>query len=243
MPDRHTAEDQYAAMLNLTYPAVKAKAPNVAVIGPAMLDSDSDFLAGLYDRGFATHSDGVSLRPFNGGRDPRDTSVPPDGDAASFLLGVPHVRDVMAAHGDSAKKLWFTELGWSSCVNPPGRTAHLLVVRGGGQAGAVHRRRLPDRARPLELRPPVLGLHAAQHGHHPTNREDQMGMVQQDFEPKPAYDAFKAVLAEPVPAPPTVAAAAPPPPPVRWSTRPSPFSRSCGSRTAGWPTGSRSGRA
>jgi hypothetical protein len=214
VPDRHTAEDQYAAMLNLTYPAVKAKAPNVAVIGPAMLDSDSDFLAGLYDRGFATHSDGVSLRPFNGGRDPRDTSVPPDGDAASFLLGVPHVRDVMAAHGDSGKQLWFTELGWSSCVNPPAPDPPISSWCVGEAKQAQYiadaYRIVRDRWNFVHL----FSVYTLRNTGTTTSREDQMGMLRQDFDPKPAYDAFKAVLAEPVPAPPTVAGAASPPPPL-----------------------------
>lgn len=205
---RPEAEDDYAAMLNATYPAVKAAAFGVAVIGPAMLDSDSDFLAGLYDRGFATHSDGVSLRPFNGGRDPRDTSVPPDGDAASFLLGVPHVRDVMAAHGDGAKKLWFTELGWSSCT---GTNSWCVGETNQAQYIADAYRIVRDRWNFVQL----FNVYTLRNtGNDLSNREDQMGMLRQDFDPKPAYDAFKAVLAEPVPVPPAVAAAVPPPPPA-----------------------------
>jgi hypothetical protein len=208
---RHAAEDAYAAMLNATYPAVKAVAPSVNVIGPAMLDSDADFLAGLYDRGIKGHTDGISLRPFNGGRDPRSTEVPPDGDAASFLLGVPHVRDVMAAHGESAKKLWFTELGWSSCVG----TSSTWCVGEENQAQYIADayRIARDRWNFVQL----FNVYTLRNtGTDLGNREDQMGMLTQDFQAKPSYDAFKAVLAEPVPVPPAVTAAAvsPPPPPA-----------------------------
>ncbi len=213
VPDRHTAEDRYAAMLNATYPAVKAAAPAVNVIGPAMLDSDADFLAGLYDRGIKAHTDGISLRPFNGGRDPRSTEMPPDGVPASFLLGVPTVRDVMAQYGDSVKKLWFTELGWSSCVNPPDPNPPISSWCVGEDKQAQY---IADAYRIVRDRwdfVRLFSVYTLRNTGSGSSREDQMGMLQQDFDPKPAFDAFKAVLAEPVPVPPAVAASVPPPPP------------------------------
>jgi hypothetical protein len=209
-----TPEADYAAILNATYPAVKAAAPNVAVVGPAMLDSDWQFLDRLYDHGIAGHFDGVSERPFNGGRDPRSTEMPPnDSEAASFLLGVPHVRDVMAAHGDSAKKLWFTELGWSSCVNPPPPDPPISSWCVGENKQAQY---IADAYRIVRDRwsfVHLFSVYTLRNTGTTSDRESQMGMLQQDFTPKPSYDAFKAVLAEPVPAPPAVAAAAVSPPP------------------------------
>jgi hypothetical protein len=202
VPDRHTAEDDYFAMLKATYQTVKPAAPGVAVIGPAMLDSDTDFLTGLYDRGLASYSDGVSLRPFNGGRDPYDTSVPPDGDSASFWRGVPETRQTMVTHGDSAKKLWFTELGWSSCVNPdppaPPISSWCVGPEKQAQYIADAYRIVRDRWSYVQL----FNIYTLRNTGSDTSRESQMGMLEEDFTPKPSYDAFKDVLAEPVPTPP-----------------------------------------
>lgn len=209
---RHAAEDAYAAMLNATHPAVKAVAPSVNVIGPAMLDSDADFLAGLYDRGIKGNTDGISLRPFNGGRDPRSTEVPPDGEAASFLLGVPTVRDVMGQYGDSAKKLWFTELGWSSCVNPPDPDPPVSSWCVGEDRQAQY---IADAYRIVRDRwdfVQLFNVYTLRNTGSTTSREDQMGMLEEDFTPKPAYDAFTDVLAEPVPTPPPASQAVSPPP-------------------------------
>jgi polysaccharide biosynthesis protein PslG len=204
----------YAAILNATYPAVKAVAPGVAVIGPAMLDSDWLFLDDLYDRGLAAHSDGVSLRPFNGGRDPRSTAVPEAGEAASYLLGVPHVRDVMAAHGDSATKLWFTELGWSSCT---GTSSWCVGEDKQAQYIADAYRIARDNWDFVQL----FSIYTLRNtGTSETDRESQMGMVRQDFAPKPAFGAFEAVLAEPLPQP--AAHAVPPQPPSPPTPAPTP---------------------
>ena len=90
---RHNAETAYAAMLNATYQAVKAAAPSVAVIGPAMLDSDADFLTGLYDRGIKQphgrrsrcgRSTAAATRAAR-----RCHAEESGGVAASYLLGVP----------------------------------------------------------------------------------------------------------------------------------------------------------
>jgi hypothetical protein len=204
---RHNAEASYAAMLNASYPAVKAVAPSVAVIGPAMLDSDADFLTGLYDHGIKGHTDGISLRPFNGGRDPNSTVVPPDGDEASFLLGVPEVRDVMTSHGDSAKKLWFTELGWSSCT---GTNSWCVGEDNQAQYIADAYRIARDRWNFVQL----FNVYTLRNTGSDSSRESQMGMLNEDFTPKPAYQAFTDVLAEPVPPPPPAPAPAkvtPPP--------------------------------
>jgi hypothetical protein len=210
---RTEAEDEYAALLNATYPAVKDAAPNVAVIGPAMLDSDWTFLDALYDRGLAANSDGIALRPFNGGRDPRSTEMPPTGDeAASFLLGVPKVREVMADNGDSATKLWFTEVGWSSCTNqPPPATQNSWCIGEAKQAQYI-----ADAYRIVRDQWDFVQLFSVytlrNTGTDASDREVQMGMLRQDFDPKPSWDAFRSVLAEPVPQPqpaPSQGAAAP----------------------------------
>jgi hypothetical protein len=202
----------YAELLKASYPAVKAAAPSVTVIGPAMLISDYEFLEDLYSEGIAGNFDGISSRPFNEGRDPNDATVPPDGPAFSFLLGVPRQREVMIAHGDGDKKLWFTELGWSSCA-PGGTSIWCVSQEQQARYIADAYRIVRDRWDYVE----AFSVYTLRNtGTNPNDRESQMGMLMRDFQPKPSYQAFKAVLAEPSPAPAasSPAASRPPPPAV-----------------------------
>jgi hypothetical protein len=182
----------YAALVRSAVPRIRQAAPGLTVIGPAMLISDVSFLGALYGEGVAQQLDGISSRPFNQGRDPYDEAVPPGGIAYSFLLGVPSVRDVMVANGDAAKKLWFTELGWSSCA--PGGTS-IWCVSAEQQARYVADafRVIRDRWDYVEA---VSVYNLRNKGLNPDDRETQMGLLQRDFTPKPSWWAFRSVLAE-----------------------------------------------
>ena len=58
-PDREAA---YAEMVRAAYPAAKAGDPRVPVLAGALAFADTRFLAGLYVRGIASYSDGISVR-------------------------------------------------------------------------------------------------------------------------------------------------------------------------------------
>lgn len=68
-----TPAADYAPLLRAAYTSVKRVRPDLPVLGPAMLGSDGDFLDALYSEGIGGHFDGLSLRPFNQGRDPYDS--------------------------------------------------------------------------------------------------------------------------------------------------------------------------
>lgn len=115
----HAAE--YVALLNTAYDALKATDPSARVLGGALAACDVDYLEAMYAAG--AKFDALALHPytkanpFNGGYAyaPDETSA---GDALSqvwsFEYGVNAMRDVLVAHGDAAKGMWFTEFGWSS---------------------------------------------------------------------------------------------------------------------------------
>jgi len=186
----------YAAILKAAYARVKQAQPELPVLGPAMVMSDGPFLEALYDEGAGGHFDGLSLRPFNQGRDPYDSSMPSAGRKYSYLLGVPWVREIMVANGDAAKRMWFTELGFSSCA--PGTNPWCVTedVQAAYVADAL--RIVRDRWDFVES---VSVYNLRNKGTNPTDRETQMGLVHRDFAPKPAYWAFRDVLAEPFVAP------------------------------------------
>ena len=182
----------YAALLRAAYGQIKQVEPDLPVIGPAMLASDGAFLNALYGEGIGGHFDGLSLRPFNQGRDPYDSAVPPTGLSHSFLLGVPSIRDIMVAHGDGAKQMWFTELGWSSCA--PGGTSSWCITP------ELQARYVADAFRIIRDRwsfvASVSVYNLRNKGDDPSDRESQMGLLHRDFTPKPAYASFSNVLAE-----------------------------------------------
>jgi len=214
-----TPEVDYVAMLRAAYPRIKAVKPALPVLGPAMLASDAPFLAKLYAAGIGGYFDGLSLRPFNQGRDPYDITLPPFGAAHVYLTGVPWVREIMIANGDAAKRMWFTELGWSSCA--PGTSVWCITpdlqARYLGDAFRIIR----DRWDYVES---VSVYNLRNKGTDPLDRESQMGLLQRDFTPKPSYFAFRDVLAEiaaqPFPLPPPSAVEPAAPPRKRDRTRP-----------------------
>lgn len=180
----------YAALLRAAYPRIKGVAPDLPVLGAAMLGSDLPFLEGLYSAGIRGYYDAISSHPYSAGADPRDTSS--SGTKYSFLLGVPKVREAMVAHGDGDKKLWFTELGWSSCG--PGGTSSWCVTP------ETQARYVADAFRIIrdcwDFVHSVSVYNLRNTGTSATDRESQMGLLLNDFTPKPSYSAFKNVLAE-----------------------------------------------
>jgi hypothetical protein len=115
----HPAPDaaRYAALLKATYPAVKGADPTATVLVGGLTGNDYDFLEAIYANGgqgafdaVAVHTDTACLD-----RGPMSFYRDPNGRIARFtFLGYRSVHDVMAAHGDGAKGIWMTELGWSS---------------------------------------------------------------------------------------------------------------------------------
>ena len=186
----------YASILRAAYARVKQVRPGLPVLGPAMVMSDGSFLEALYAEGAGGYFDGLSLRPFNQGRDPYDSSPQSAGRKYSYLLGVPWVREIMVAHGDADKRMWFTELGFSSCA--PGANPWCVTEDVQARYVSDALRIARDRWDFVES---ISVYNLRNKGTNPTDRETQMGLVHRDFTPKPAYWAFRDVLSEPAPPP------------------------------------------
>jgi hypothetical protein len=115
----HAAD--YAALLNAAYDALKAVDPSAVVLGGSLAGCDAEYLTALYAAG--AKFDALALHPytkanpFNGGvayGPEQSDAADPLSQVWSFKDGIESIRAVMAAHGDIAKGLWFTEFGWSS---------------------------------------------------------------------------------------------------------------------------------
>jgi hypothetical protein len=108
---------RYVALLRAAHAAIKAADPGVTVILGGLTANNYPFLQELYEAGakdafdaVATHTDTGCLlaAPYDYFRDP-------NGRVSMWsFLGYRTVREVMVAHGDADKPLFFTEIGWNT---------------------------------------------------------------------------------------------------------------------------------
>ncbi len=107
----------YAAMLRAVYPAIKSVQPGDAVITGGMVGNDMDFLQALYDHGAQGAFDAVGVHT--------DTACLTNGPDIHYrdergrigrytFSAYREVHAVMADHGDGAKPIWMTEIGWNT---------------------------------------------------------------------------------------------------------------------------------
>jgi hypothetical protein len=99
----------YAALLAATSHAIHTADPGATVLGGSILYGDTGFLEAMYAAGARGTFDGLAIHPYAENRAPWDTGDP----YHSFLGTIDNLRGVMTAHGDGAKGLWLTEVGWA----------------------------------------------------------------------------------------------------------------------------------
>jgi hypothetical protein len=107
----------YTADLKAAYSAIKAVNPSAIVLSGGLapeLDSSTSyapltFLQDMYADGAQGSFDGVGFHPYSYPVDP-DTDIP-ESAWSQMSLTSPSIRSIMAANGDSAKKIWITEFG------------------------------------------------------------------------------------------------------------------------------------
>lgn len=99
---------RYTALLKVVSDAVKGVSPATTVLtgglAPGVSVRPADFLRGIYANGGARYFDAVGYHPYSG----RSSPMAP----GSGFLATEEVRAVMVEHGDGAKQVWGTEVGW-----------------------------------------------------------------------------------------------------------------------------------
>jgi len=127
----------YTRLLKAAYPAFKAGSPNTPVIFGGVQYNDVDWIRRAYDAGAKGYFDVLATHPYMGIAD-RAPETPDDGTRWT-LAHVRAVHEEMVARGDGAKKIWFTELGWSTHANDPGTADWGLGVTEARQADYLRR--------------------------------------------------------------------------------------------------------
>jgi hypothetical protein len=112
----------YAALLKASYAAIKAVQPNDVVVTGGTIGNNMDFLEQLYASSAQGSFDAVGVHT--------DTACLTDGPDVIYrdelgrvgrytFTGYREVHAVMSRHGDGAKPIWMTELGWNTQSTAP----------------------------------------------------------------------------------------------------------------------------
>jgi polysaccharide biosynthesis protein PslG len=178
---------QYVALLRAAYPAVKAVAPSVPVVGGSLMYADEAWTRAAYAAGVKGAFDAWSVHPYSEDRSPLAPAPGAEWRKLSFAEGVPAIRQTLLEQGDD-KPLWLTEVGW-----------HTSTTR-----GAAAWRNGVDLARQATFTAEALAKAAEWPWVHaviafglrdtstdPTFREGNFGLHTIDGTPKPAAAAFR----------------------------------------------------
>jgi polysaccharide biosynthesis protein PslG len=185
---------QYTATMKAAYPAIKAGDPNAVVLAGGSMPNDTsgsgyspvDFLQGIYVNGGKNYFDALTHHPYcwGGGTSFDCPKAYADWSAWSQMQETsPSLRSVMTANGDSAKKIWMTEMG------APTK----------GSAGNVSEQRQAQMVtdsyaeiKKFSWAGPLFWYQYKDKGTDPsTNSEDWFGLLHEDGSQKPAYTAYK----------------------------------------------------
>jgi hypothetical protein len=110
----------YAALLELAAAAARDACPGVVIVAAALAQNtepggrnldDLRYLEALYEAGWQDSFDVLAVNPFGLFTGPTDHRV--SADRTNFGR-IQLARDIMVRHGDAAKPVWITEMGWTS---------------------------------------------------------------------------------------------------------------------------------
>ena len=175
----------YARLVRAAYPAIKTERPSLTVIAGATAGANAEFVRELYRHGVRGHLDALSIHPYSGDRPASATAT--GGDRRwSMASGVPWVRQVMLANGDTSP-MWLSEFGWATCQDRGDR--------------CVDERTQAEFTRSAWKTIAGFGyvLGASQYsmrdnGSDPRSREENFGLLRDDLSPKPALGALRGAL-------------------------------------------------
>jgi hypothetical protein len=175
----------YTALLCAAYPAVKQYDLDPVLFGGLMYNDDA-WLRKAYEAGAKGCFDALATHPYVG---PSDAA--PDTPAVGAvwrLTHTPAVRAVMNQWGDNRKKIWVTELGWSSGPDSAGNPWDRAVTP---QRQAQYLREAVDLIRNrYHYVGPIIWYRDVDG---PTDHyQDGFGLLHPDLSDKPAMRAFEA---------------------------------------------------
>ncbi len=203
--NRPVNAEEYVALLREAYLRAKGANPEAVVLSAALAptlgtgdgraESDLVFLDKMYRAGAGRYFDILAAQAYGLWTGPGDRRVSPD---RTNFSRVRLLREVMVRHGDAAKPIWITELGWDALPPDfPGLATHGRVTR------AQQARFTADAYRRILAEWPWVGVAFYWHFRMVTDeKRDQpvfyFGMADPNFTLQPVYYAVRELaLAEP----------------------------------------------
>lgn len=202
--NRPVNAEEYVALLREAYTRAKAANPDIVVLSAALAptlgtgdgraESDLDFLEKMYRAGAGRYFDILAAQAYGLWTGPGDRRVSPD---RTNFSRVRLIREVMVRHGDAAKPIWITELGWDALPDDfPGLATHGRVTR------AQQARFTADAYRRILAEWPWVGVAFYWHFRMVTDeKRDQpvfyFGMADPDFTLHPVYYAVRNLATAP----------------------------------------------
>jgi hypothetical protein len=110
---------EYVSLLEAAHRSLKAVDPSMLVVSAGLAPTnerdaqaldDREYLRQMYEAGAQTSFDALGAHPYGFGYAPDDPRGAHDG--LNFMR-ILDLRDIMSAHGDAAKPVWATEVGWT----------------------------------------------------------------------------------------------------------------------------------
>jgi hypothetical protein len=186
----------YSAMLKSAYSTIKSVDPDSVIItggtSPSIDDDDSvtpaNFIRGLYQHGAGNSFDAVAMHPYSS-----PDLLSDAGPAESSHRAITEVSDVMASHGQSHKRIWFTEFG-ASTAREGARSPNGQDV---GVSEARQAQILTDGINYMRSLPNCGPIFVFDHRDGEMSLEvvNDYGLLRWDFSPKPSLSAVQAFLA------------------------------------------------
>jgi polysaccharide biosynthesis protein PslG len=184
------SQDQYVALLKAGYPAFHQGDPNTIVVLGGPSSNDDVWLDGLYSRGGKGSFDVLATHPYQGKGDAPPEH--PDDGHRWWFTHLPAVRNVMLRYGDGAKRIWFTEFGWSTHPNMGGEEPWQLGVTEQQQADYLLRAIKYTKTN----YPYVTNMiwYQARDEQQFDIQSNHLGLLREDLSNKPAYSALREMI-------------------------------------------------
>lgn len=199
----------YAELVKAAYPKIKAalaaKGADAMVSTAGLVGNDFDFVEQLYDNGIKGSMDAVAVHTDTACllREPEFYYREENGRVGRFsFTGYREVHQTMANHGDGAKPIWMTEIGWSTT---PGICT--VGTDAGKKPGGVSEAQQADflrRAYACLQADPYVGMalwFSLQDYSKDTKYDHRLGLIDFDGTRKPGFGAFTSTWAGAGPGP------------------------------------------
>ncbi len=180
---------EYTQMLAATYPRLKQADPAAVVLSAGLSKNDYTYLQAMYNAGARQYFDVLGLHVYTSGTSPTNCWNQPETGRKGYyaFCGISEMRTTLNNNGDSAKKIWITEFGWTTCACQYGVSE---------QQQADY---LTQAYTQLETNYPYVEKafwfsfkNNYWANNDPSDYEANFGLMKTDYTKKPAYAAYKA---------------------------------------------------